>query len=193
MNRTVQVVALVGSLRDDSKTRIACREALDAAAAAGADTRLIDLREFTLPPFDGDARDAGEADRLRRIVAGADAILLGTPNYHGSYAGVLKNALDYLGRDELAGKTVGLLEVAGGSFPTPALMHLRQVCRTLNAWTLPHQVGVPNSGSTVTADGIGDDRITERTRRLGRELVAYAGVDDYPDLAERRPSAPVGD
>lgn len=193
MSQNIRVVALSGSLRDDSKTRVACRETLDAAAATGADTRLVDLRTFDLPPFDADARAAGDADRLRRIVADADALLLGTPNYHGSYAGVLKNALDYLGRDEFGGKTVGLLEVAGGSFPTPALIHLRQVCRTLNAWTLPHQVGIPSSSSTVAADGIHDDRIADRIHQLGRELVAYAGVDDYPERIERRASPPADD
>jgi len=183
MRRTVHVVAVCGSLREESKTRVALREALEAAEAASARTELLDLREFHLPPFDADTSDAGDADSFRESIDEADAVLLGTPNYHGSYSGVLKNALDYVGRDEFAGTTVGLLEVAGGSYPRSALMHLRTVARTLNAWTLPLQVGIPDSHSTVDASGIDDPSIEARLRELGEQLVAYAGVEDYPEAA----------
>lgn len=175
------VAGLCGSLRDDSRTRIALRETLDAAERAGGTTTLVDLRAYDLPPVDGDDRDAGDAARLRRTVGGADAVLLGTPNYHGSYAAPLKNALDYCGREEFAGTTVGLLEVAGGSFPKPALAHLRAVCRTLDAWTLPLEVGVPDAGSTVGPEGVADPEVAERLRRLGEQLVRYAGVERYPE------------
>ncbi|MFC4358858.1 NADPH-dependent FMN reductase [Halobium salinum] len=178
----VHVAAICGSLRDDSRTRTALRVALDAAEAAGAETTLVDLREYDLPPIDADDGDAGDAPALRQAVAEADAVLLGTPNYHGSFSAPLKNALDYCGRDEFGGTTVGLLEVAGGSFPTRPLEHLRTVCRTLNAWTLPHEVGMPNSASTVRDGEIVDDRVAARVAELGETAVRYAGVDRYPEL-----------
>jgi NAD(P)H-dependent FMN reductase len=187
--RDVRVVAVCGSLRDESETRVALRAALDAAREEGAETTLVDLREYDLPPVDADDMGAGDAERLRRTVADADGVLLGTPNYHGSFAAPLKNALDYCGRDELAGTTVGLVEVAGGSFPTRPLEHLRIVCRTLNAWTLPHEVGVPNSASTVRDGAIADDRVAERLRELGREVVRYAGVDRFPEVADAAAAA----
>ncbi|MFC6953258.1 NADPH-dependent FMN reductase [Halorubellus litoreus] len=174
------VVAVCGSRRDASKTKVVLRAALAAARDRGADTRLVDLDAYDLPPFDADAPDVGDATTLREVVAGADAVLLGTPNYHGSYSGVLKNALDYLGRDEFGGKTVGLVEVAGGRFPGSALAHLRTVARTLNAWTLPVEVAVPSSHSTVRADGIADDDVAERVEALGTDVVEYARVDDHP-------------
>jgi NAD(P)H-dependent FMN reductase len=65
--------------------------------------------------------------------------------YHGSYSGVLKNAMDYCGFDEFEDTTVGLLAVSGGSFPTGALEHLRLVCRAVNAWVLPHQAAIPSA------------------------------------------------
>jgi NAD(P)H-dependent FMN reductase len=185
-----QVVALCGSRRDGSKTKVALRESLQTAREQGAETRLVDLDAYDLPPYDADDSDAGDAPALRRIVDGADAIVLGTPNYHGSYSGVLKNALDYLGRDEFAGKTVGLLEVAGGSFPGSANAHLRTVARTLNAWTLPVEVAIPSSHTTIRADGIADDEVAERVAQLGRDVVDYAHVDDHPQY---RPVAATGD
>ncbi|WP_254824295.1 NADPH-dependent FMN reductase [Haloglomus halophilum] len=177
------IVALCGSLRDASRTRIVLAEALAAARDAGATTELIDLRERDIPALDPDAPTPSDAAALADAVAGADAVLLGTPNYHGSYTGVLKDALDHLGRGEVGGATVGLVEVAAGSHPGPALAHLRGVCRTLNAWTLPLEVAVADSHTVVTEDGIADTDLTERVRRLGAELVRYAGVEHYPELA----------
>jgi len=110
-------------------------------------------------------------------------VLLATPNYHGSYSGSLKNALDHCGREEFADTTVGLLEVAAGSFPGSALRHLRTVSRTLHAWPLPTQVAVPNSHSLVAEDGVTDDDVAQRLRRLGRELAEYAGVTAFPTVA----------
>lgn len=178
------VVAVCGSLSEESTTRAALHVALDAAREAGATTELVDLREYDLPVFDPDDRDVGDASRLKRTVAEADAVLLGTPNYHGSYSGALKNALDYLGHDEFEGKTVGILTVAGGSFPTPALEHLRGVCRAVGAWVLPHQVAVPRSGSTFRDGELVDEAFRERVADLGRETVEYAGVDRYPEVPE---------
>lgn len=180
MDDPPRVVAICGSLRDRSTTRTAVETALAAARDAGATTELLDLREYDLPPLKG-ADAVPDADRLRDEVATADSVLLGTPNYHGSYSGALKNALDYCGREEFADTTVGLLEVAGGAFPGTALVHLRTVSRTLNAWTLPTEVAIPEAHATVGADGIEDEALAERTRTLGRELVAYAGVAAYPE------------
>jgi NAD(P)H-dependent FMN reductase len=183
------VVALCGSLRDASRTRIVLAEALDAARAAGGATELVDLRNHDLPRLDPDAPTPSDAAAaLGETVAGADAVLLGTPNYHGSDTGALKDALDHLGRDEFGGTTVGLVEVAAGSHPGPALAHLRAVCRTLNAWTVPLEVAIPDSHSLVREDGIADADLTDRVRRLGAELVRYASVERYPEVSA--PPAP---
>ncbi|WP_256297105.1 NADPH-dependent FMN reductase [Haloarchaeobius salinus] len=180
MRRNVHVLGLSGSLRDDSGTRTAIRRALAAADAAGATTELLDLREYDLPPRDGDDADAGDAAILRERVAAADAVLLGSPVYHGSYASPLKTALDYCGSDEFDGTTVGLLAVAGGSYPTPTLEHMRAVARAVGAWTLPLQVGIGDAGSAFAGGDLVDEDLGERVDRLGEELVAYAGVDSYP-------------
>lgn len=138
------VVALVGSLRDGSYTRIATTRALTGAERAGATTELLDLRAFDLPPLDPETEAQGDSEQFVETVRAADAIILASPMYHGSYSGVLKNALDYCGFEEFEHKTVGLLAVAGGSFPITTLEHLRSVCRALNAWVLPHQAAIPN-------------------------------------------------
>ncbi|NHN47947.1 NAD(P)H-dependent oxidoreductase [Halostella sp. JP-L12] len=187
MNGSPRVAAVCGSLNDDSKTRAVLETALDAAAAAGAMTDLIDLRDYELLPYGWEGRDASDAVDLRRRVREADAVLLGTPVYHGSYSGALKNALDYCKRDDFDGTAVAGLAVAGGGFPGSTLEHLREVALTLDAWPLPCEVAVPNSGTTVGADGIRDGDIERRVRELGEALVRYAGVEGYPEAAAPAP------
>jgi NAD(P)H-dependent FMN reductase len=117
-------------------------------------------------------------------VRGADAVLLGTPVYHGSYSAPLKNALDYCGFDEFEHTTVGLLAVAGGSFPTSALEHLRSVCRALNAWVLPHQAALPRVSSQFRDGELVDETMADRVDTLGVRLVEYANIQPDPMTVE---------
>ena len=178
------VVAVCGSLRETSYTRLGLETALTGAEAAGAEGRLLDLREFDLPPLNPDLDSQGDSEAVTRIVREADAVLLGSPMYHGSYSGVLKNALDYCGFDEFERTTVGLLAVSGGPFPITTLEHLRSVCRALNAWVLPHQAAIPQP-QTAFADGrLTDERLEDRVLTLGRRVVLYANIEPDPPTFE---------
>jgi len=184
MTDAIHVVALVGSLRDGSHSRTAAARALEGAESAGATTDLLDLRELDLPIFDADAQDDGDAPELRRRLRAADAVILATPMYHGSYSSVLKTALDYAGFDEFENQTVGLLAVSGGSFPITALDHLRSVCRALDAWVLPYEAAVPNARSRIEDGTFVDADLEERVATLGRRVVTYADIEPDPTSFE---------
>ena len=180
----VHVAGLCGSLREASRSRVALRHALDAAAARGATTDLIDLRALDLPLFDADDQDAGDAPELRARIRDADSVVLATPMYHGSYSSPTKTALDYSGFDEFEGVTVGLLAVSGGSFPVTALEHLRSVCRSLDAWVVPHQAAIPKAGNAVEDGEIVDDDLADRVAVLGERVVQYANIEADPKTFE---------
>lgn len=195
------VVALCGSQRSGSYTRTGVRYALRGAERAGGTSELVDLRALDLPTFDPGAEDAGDAPALRETIRSADAVLLGTPMYHGSYSGVLKNALDYCGFEEFEGETVGLFAVAGGSFPITPLEHLRSVCRSLDAWVLPHQAAIPRARNAFVDDpdapgDIGrsfeDDGLRDRVETLGRRLVTYADIEPDPTTFESEQNVGAG-
>jgi NAD(P)H-dependent FMN reductase len=181
----LRIAAVAGSLRRESYTRTACRHALSTAAEfEGVETDLVDLRSLSLPVFDADADDAGDAAELRRRVRRADAVILGSPVYHGSYSSALKNALDYCGFDELEDTTLGLLCVAGGAFPTTTLDHLRSVGRALNAWVLPHQVAIPRARTSFEDGDLVDGDVRKRVETLGRRAVEYATIEPDPRTIE---------
>ena len=189
----IRVVAVCGSLRDASYTRLALERTLRAADDLGAETDLIDLRTLDLPVFDPDVDDPGDAANLTRRVREADSVVLGTPMYHGSYSSPLKNALDYCGFDEFENTTVGLLSVAGGAFPSSALDHMRLVCRALNAWVLPHQVAIPRAHSQFNDGDIVDEGLAERVDVLGRRVVEYAHIEPDPRTVEAQQNKGAGD
>ena len=62
----VRVVGICGSLRKQSYTRMALKVALRGAEEAGAETRLIDLREYQLIFCDG-GDGGGELPRMLRV------------------------------------------------------------------------------------------------------------------------------
>jgi NAD(P)H-dependent FMN reductase len=113
----IQVAGLCGSLRQESFTRMALQVALQGAQEVGAQTHLIDLRAYQLIFCDGKEDESTypqDVFSLRQEVRAAQGIILATPDYHGGYSGVLKNALDLMGFEEFEGKMLGLVGVSGG-------------------------------------------------------------------------------
>lgn len=189
----VRVAAVCGSLRDASYTRQGLERALRSAESLGAETDLVDLRHLDLPVFDPDVDEPADTTELTRRVREADAVLLGSPVYHGSFSSPLKNALDYCGFDEFEHTTVGLLAVAGGAFPSGTLDHMRLVCRALNAWVLPHQAAIPRAHAQFADGDITDERLAERVDVLGRRAVEFAHIEPDPRTVEAQQNKGGGD
>jgi len=106
----------------------------------------------------------------------SDGIILGTPEYHGSFSGVLKNALDHMGFTEFEGKMVGLVGVSGGQMGAfDALNSLRNVGRALHAWVVPEQASVPEAWKVFDDSGqVKDAETAERLLTVGRQVARFA-------------------
>lgn len=172
----IEIVGICGSLRRGSYTRRAVERALAGASEAGAVTQLIDLRDYTLIFLDGKDDFPPDVFRLRADVKKAHGIILGTPEYHGSFSGVLKNALDLMGFDELEGKMIGLVGVSGGRMGAfDALNSLRNIGRALHAWVIPEQASIPEAWKVFTEDGnMSDPQLEDRLKEVGRQVTRFA-------------------
>ena len=185
---TINVVGIAGSLRAGSYTRRAVECALLGASETGAETRLIDLRDYHLVFRDGKDETAYPEDvfRLRTEVQRADGVILGTPEYHGSFSGVLKNALDLMGFDEFEGKMIGLVGVSGGRMGAfDALNTLRNIGRALHAWVIPEQASVPEAWKVFSEDGkISDQQLEARLKDVGRLVTRFARLHKCENALE---------
>jgi FMN reductase len=185
---TIHVVGISGSLRTGSYTRRAVECALQGAADSGAETQLIDLNEYHLV-FRAGKDETGYPDdvfRLRQDVQHAEGVILGTPEYHGSFSGVLKNALDLMGFDEFEGKMIGLVGVSGGRMGAfDAMNSLRNIGRALHAWVIPEQASVPEAWKVFADDGkIGDPQLEERLKEVGRQVTRFARLHKCENALE---------
>ena len=184
----IQIVGIVGSLRKGSYTRRAVETALEGAAEAGAETRLIDLADYHLNFRDGKDEAAYTPDvfRLRSEVRQAHGVILGTPEYHGSLSGVLKNALDLMGFAEFEGKMIGLVGVSGGQMGAfEALTTLRTVGRSLHAWVIPEQASVPEAWKVFADDGkITDPKLETRLKEVGSQVTRFARLHQCENALE---------
>jgi len=167
-----KIVGISGSLRSGSYTTLAVRLALKGAEELECQTKLIDLRDYQLSFCDGkddESQFPKDVFRLREEVKQAPGIILGTPEYHGGYSGVLKNALDLMGFEEFEGKMLGLLGVSGGAMGAFGAMNsLREVGRALHAWVVPEQASIPQAWQEFDDAGESEKPEAGRTRQAGR-------------------------
>jgi NAD(P)H-dependent FMN reductase len=109
----VHVRAICGSLQASSGN---ARLAAGVAAAAGGGVQVTVWEGLAdVPPIRPDAADDGgpAVAALREQVAGADHVLVATPEYAGGMPGTLKNAFDWLvGSGELYGRPVVVVSAA---------------------------------------------------------------------------------
>jgi FMN reductase len=179
------VVGIGGTLRDGSTGLRALEDALTAAGKAGATTELLDLRELCLPMYEPGKplEEFGEsAERLVEAMRAADAMLWSTAAYHGTLAGVTKNALDFaqfMARDEkpyLQDKVVGLLATAGGGVAAAnAINAMVNVVHALRGIAAPLSVPVSQSWKVFDDEGnVNDEGVARRLESLGRLVVEMA-------------------
>ncbi|MFO1140903.1 MAG: FMN reductase [Amaricoccus sp.] len=112
-----KIVGFAGSLSKPSRTRALVEAAVDRAVDRfRLEGEVFDLLSFT--PSLGSAARLAELDRVARgrveAILAADALVLASPVYKGSYCGLFKHLLDLLDPLSLVGKPVLLGATGGG-------------------------------------------------------------------------------
>jgi FMN reductase len=185
IDRKLHVVGIGGTLREGSTSLLALKKALRAAEEAGATTELLDLRELDLPLYEPGKPLEGCEENVKEVVEamrGADALLWSTAAYHGTLAGVTKNALDFaqfLARDErpyLQGRVVGLISTAGGGMAAVnAIGAMVNAVHALRGVAAPLSVPVTQSWKAFDEEGIiRDEGVARRLESLGWIVVEMA-------------------
>ena len=184
-----KILAFAGSTRSQSFNKRIVAVAAEAAREGGAEVEILDLADYRMPLFDEDEEAAnGKSDAAKVVKAkmiASDGFLISSPEYNGSFTGVLKNTLDWVSRaDEgdapgslpaFAGKAVTLMAASpGGLGGLRALFHVRDVLSGVGCLVLPKQVAVPAVHTQFGEDGVMKaEGFRPHIEALGRGLAEY--------------------
>jgi FMN reductase len=138
---TIRISGLAGSFSQPSKTRALVQLAANQAAQKHGGTAITHDLGDLLPSL-GTALSLDQLTAPARAVLddilSADALIIGTPVYKGSYTGLLKHLFDLLDPAALAGKPVLLVATGGGEKHALVIEHqLRPLLGFFEAATLP--------------------------------------------------------
>jgi chromate reductase len=185
-SRRPTILAFAGSTRTGSLNKRLIRVAAEAARAAGAEVTLIDLRDYPLPPYDGDI-EANEglppaAVALKELFKAHAGLLISAPEYNGGISGTLKNTIDWVSRrgdDDrslaaFSGKFAGLMAASPGTLGAiRGLGQLRHVLTTVGVLVVPQQRGIHSADKAFDEEG----RLKDPAQQAAIEAIAGRLVD----------------
>ena len=173
---------IAGSLRRGSFNRTLLQAAAAQVLAADAEFTVFDLLD-RVPPFNED----WEADpapltvaQLRHLIAGADGLLIATPEYNGSIPGQLKNAVDWASRPHgaaaLQGKPAAVISASPGARgAASAAADLRRVLAVAGARVIDATLAVPRAFAQFTPDGqLANPQLRAQLQAVTEELTRTA-------------------
>lgn len=178
------IVGIGGTSRARSTSERAVRIALDAAERLGARTIMFDGPFIAgLPLYVPERPERTEDEqRLVSAVRQCDGVIVGTPGYHGSLSGPIKNALDLLedtARDAqpyLDGRAFGAVVTAyGWQACGTTLVTLRSIAHALRAWPTPFGVALNASTPLFDSEGLCiDDKVQGQLATVAEQVVSFA-------------------
>jgi len=172
---TPAIVGFSGSYSSPSRTRSLVEEVVSRAAARyRRSAEIIDIGQFG--PQLGAARSLADLDRtaaqaVERIV-GAEALVVSSPVYKGSYTGLFKHLIDLLEPASLAGKPILLAATGGGDKHALVIEHqLRPLFAFFEARTLA--TGLYASERDFTDGRPASAALLERLDRAVEQFAPY--------------------
>lgn len=138
----LSIPVVLGSVRPRRLSERPAHLIVERLALLGCHAPLVDLRALDLPVF-GQTQDQDElpaVTELKRLAAGADAMVWLTPEYNHGYTAAVKNAVDYL-HSEIRRKPMAVCGLSGGGLGgARAVEQLKLVLIELHAVTIRDSV-----------------------------------------------------
>jgi FMN reductase len=183
MDKKPFIVGIGGTLRLGSSTERAVAICLAEAAREGARTVLVKGVDLLFPHYNpDDVSRTEQAKNFVELIRQCDGLIVGSPGYHGSISGLIKNALDYAedlrsdDRAYLDGRAVGCIATgAGWQSIGSTIVALRSVVHALRGWPSPLAVGINTSTKTFDSEGVClDQNIEQQLATVGQQVVTFA-------------------
>ncbi len=179
MSEQLNVMAVIGSLHEKSVTKVAVKFVADGLRDAGCTVDVLDLAKEQLPWVNTDITfTADYYGPLKERVLATDVFVLGTPDYHGSMSGAMKNFLDHFWR-EFTGKLFAPM-VASHEKGLTVHDQLHTIARQCYAWSLPYAVSFVEKEDVVDGE-VASDKFRDRLTMMIRDVQVYGRL-----LADQR-------
>lgn len=169
MSTPTPLLVFAGSTRALSFNRKLAAVAAEAGREAGAAVTHIELADFDVPLYNADLEAKGtprDVVRLKELFFAHPAWVVVSPEYNGSYTGLMKNTIDWVsspikgdpawssGTKPFAGKVVGVLSASPGALGgLRSLSHLAPLLMNLQCWVSPKQFALSKAGEAFTPEG----------------------------------------
>jgi len=134
----------------------------------------INVRDLDIELCDGRDPALYESDTkvLIEKIVNADALILGTPVYRGSYTGILKNVFDVIPNDALVGKPVGIIVTGSTQHHYLTIEHeIKPLLGFFHAHALPG--GVYLTSEYFNDSVLIDEGALERLQQLSTAIVQF--------------------
>jgi chromate reductase, NAD(P)H dehydrogenase (quinone) len=182
-----KILAFAGALRKDSTNKKTVKIAIEGALKAGAEVSYIDLKNFPVPPYDGDIEaDSGlpeNAVKLQKLMMAHDGFLIASPEYNSGISGTFKNYIDWTSRPNgehkagacYGGKVIVIMSASpGGLGGLRGLFDLRKVLSTMGVIVLPQEFAVGKSHEAFDENGNAKDEFVQtQLENLGTTLAEF--------------------
>ena len=159
-----------------SRTLNAVKQAIKYAHEQDSSIHMetINVRDLDIELCDGRDPDLYESDTkiLIKKIVNADALILGTPVYRGSYTGILKNVFDVIPNDALVGKPVGIIVTGSTQHHYLTIEHeIKPLLGFFHAHALPG--GVYLTPEHFNDSELIDEGALERLQQLATAIVLF--------------------
>ncbi len=159
-----------------SRTLNAVKQVVDYAHAQDNSISMetINFRDLNIELCDGrdPALYEGDTKTLIEKIVDADALILGTPVYRGSYTGILKNVFDVIPNDALVGKPVGIVVTGSTQHHYLTIEHkIKPLLGFFHAHALPG--GVYLTPEHYNNSVLVDEGALERLQQLATAIVHF--------------------
>ncbi len=179
MNDPIKILGIAGSFRQKSYNRGALRAAVEIVPET-ATIEIFDLLGIPIFNQDDEQNPPEIVTEFKRKIGESDAILFVTPEYNHSVPGGLKNAIDWASRPHgdsaWEGKPAAIMGASLGAVGSARSQnHLRQICATLNIYTVNQpEVLIGNAHTRFDEDGNLTDETTKKfIRQLLENLISW--------------------
>lgn len=183
----MKILAFAGSIRTGSFNKLLVQIAIEGARNNGAEVTHIDLRDFHLPLYDPDQEEREGlppgARQLKALFRTHQGLLIASPENNSSISAVLKNAIDWVSRQETddepplqcyKGKIGSIVSASPGRLGgLRGLFQLRLLLSNLGVTVLSDQLTISSAHEAFDETGrLKNPKYQKQAAEIGSNLAA---------------------